>query len=224
VRFIEKIRRALVYTNFEDELGAVSVVDLPGVPVGTNWERFKAKARAYLREHEDDVDLQRLRRNKQLTDSDLSALEQMLIASGAGGAEDIGRARGQAQGLGLFIRSLVGLDRTAATEAFSEFLNDSRGRHPQRRPRPRLTKPDGGLTLGNKGRSSKYFLRAGMAWMTVSSPLSRTRIASLDDPDRSKAASQIPVRRWDCRAAARPVSGNHLLGRRPETPPGTGST
>lgn len=69
--------------------------------------------------------LQRLRTNRQLTETDLSALEQMLIASGAGGPDDIARAREESRGLGLFIRSLVGLDRQAATEAFSEFLGDS---------------------------------------------------------------------------------------------------
>ena len=95
VRFIEKTKRAIVYTNFEDEIGDGSIVDLPGVAVGTNWERFKAKARAYLKDHEDNVALQKLRRNRQLTDTDLSALEAMLVASGAGGPEDIARATGR---------------------------------------------------------------------------------------------------------------------------------
>lgn len=126
VRFMEKTTRAIVYTNVEDEIGDGSIVTLPGVAVGTNWERFKAKARAYLKDHEDNVALQKLRRNKQLTDTDLSALEAMLVASGAGGPDDIARATEESQGLGLFIRSLVGLDREAATEAFSEFLTDSR--------------------------------------------------------------------------------------------------
>ena len=60
------------------------------------------------------------------SETDLSALEAMLLASGAGGPDDIARATEESQGLGLFIRSLVGLDREAATEAFSEFLTDSR--------------------------------------------------------------------------------------------------
>ncbi len=126
VRFIEKAKRAIVYTNFEDEIGDGSIVSLPGIAVGTNWERFRAKARAYLKEHENNVALQRLRRNKQLTDTDLSALQAMLVASGAGGPEDVKRASEESQGLGLFIRSLVGLEREAAMEAFSEFLTDSR--------------------------------------------------------------------------------------------------
>lgn len=125
VRFIEKAKRAIVYTNFEDDIADGAVVQLPGVAVGTNWERFKAKARAYLREHEDNVALQKLRRNRQLTSTDLCALESMLLASGAGGPQDVARAREESQGLGLFIRSLVGMDRAAAAEAFSEFLTDS---------------------------------------------------------------------------------------------------
>jgi type I restriction enzyme R subunit len=38
-----------------------------GLNVGTNYERFRAKARVYLREHESHVAVQKLRRNKQLT-------------------------------------------------------------------------------------------------------------------------------------------------------------
>lgn len=92
---------------------------------GTNWERFRAKARAYLRDHEDHLALQRLRRNLPLTIGDLEALEEMLVESGAGTEEDIARAREEAHGLGLFVRSLVGLDRAAATAAFDRYLSDS---------------------------------------------------------------------------------------------------
>ena len=63
VRFVDKTKRAVVYSDFADELGEGTIVDLPGVTPGTNWERFRAKARAYLRDHEDHLALQRLRRN-----------------------------------------------------------------------------------------------------------------------------------------------------------------
>jgi type I restriction enzyme R subunit len=125
VRFLPKGERRTVYTDFEDELGSSTVIDLPGTTPGTDWERFRAKARAYLAEHEDHLALQRLRRNQPLTTTDLEQLEEMLLASGAGHADDIARAREESQGLGLFVRSLVGLDRSAATEALSRFLDDS---------------------------------------------------------------------------------------------------
>ncbi|MER7166463.1 DEAD/DEAH box helicase family protein [Micromonospora sp. NPDC000207] len=121
VRLISKAKRAIVYTDFSDTLGEISLVKLNDIRIGTDFERFRLKARAYLQAHEDHLSLQKLRRNKQLSPTDLDELERMLLASG-GGTEEIDQARRSAQGLGLFIRSLVGLDREAANEAFSGFL------------------------------------------------------------------------------------------------------
>jgi len=54
---------------------------------------------------------------------DLEALEQMLLDSGAGEAAYIAQAKEESHGLGLFIRSLVGLDHHAALEAFAGYLD-----------------------------------------------------------------------------------------------------
>ncbi|GAA4431516.1 DEAD/DEAH box helicase family protein [Georgenia halophila] len=124
-RFIEKTTRNPIYTHFEDILGEGVEVVLPSVTPGTNFERFRAKAEAYLREHLDNLALQRLRRNRQLTAEDLSELEEMLVASG-GQHVDIAWATEQGGGLGIFVRSLVGLDRSAAIEAFEDYLDGAR--------------------------------------------------------------------------------------------------
>ena len=47
----------------------------------------------------------------------------MLVEAGMGDASDIQRAWETSQGFGRFVRSLVGLDRAAASEAFGEFLS-----------------------------------------------------------------------------------------------------
>ncbi len=47
----------------------------------------------------------------------------MLAESGVGATEDINRAKSESQGLGLFVRSLVGMDREAAKEALAGFLS-----------------------------------------------------------------------------------------------------
>jgi type I restriction enzyme R subunit len=104
--------------------GHESVVDLPGFGVPDGFERFRAKARAFLREHENHVTIRKLRTNKALTRSDLEELEGMLTASGIGTTGDVERAKVESHGLGLFVRSLVGLDRDAAKEAFGGFLAD----------------------------------------------------------------------------------------------------
>ncbi|NLJ54442.1 MAG: DEAD/DEAH box helicase family protein [Intrasporangiaceae bacterium] len=122
VRFVDKVVRKPVFTDFEDTLSEAQEVFLPGIVPGVDRERFRAKATAYLRQHEDHVALQRLRRNKQLTPEDLAALEQMLVDSG-GEREAIDELAAERGGLGLFVRSLVGLDRAAAVEAFGQFLD-----------------------------------------------------------------------------------------------------
>lgn len=125
VRFIEKTTRNPVYTDFEDTLGDGIEIDLPHTTPGTNFDRFRSKAEAYLRQHLDNLALQRLRRNKPLTESDLSELENMLVDAGAGPV-DLEWAAEQSGGLGIFIRGLVGLDRSAAMEAFEQYLDDAR--------------------------------------------------------------------------------------------------
>lgn len=124
VKLIEKSKRIVVYTDFEDELGTASPVDLPDVGMGLNLARFRDKARQFLRAHEDHLALQRLRRNQPLTASDLVELERMLMDAG-GSQALIDQAKQESQSLGIFIRSLVGLEREAAIQAFNEFVADT---------------------------------------------------------------------------------------------------
>ena len=56
-----------------------------------------------------------------LTPVDIQQLEGMLTEAG-GSKEQIKMAAKNAHGLGLFIRSLVGLDREAVAEIFGQFL------------------------------------------------------------------------------------------------------
>jgi type I restriction enzyme R subunit len=121
VKLIPKGEKKVVYTDFEDEIGDLSTIDLPQVTAGLNMAKFKDKARAFLRAHESHLALQRLRRNQPLTPTDLTELEKMLLEAG-GSPELINEAREKSHGLGIFIRSLVGLDRETAMQAFSAFI------------------------------------------------------------------------------------------------------
>ncbi len=121
IKLIPKIKRKIVYSHFEDELGEFSVVSLPHVTSGLDMAKFREKARQFLKEHESHRSLQRLRKNLPLTPRDLINLETLLVEAG-GASELIKKATEQSNGLGLFIRSLVGMDREAAIQAFNEFL------------------------------------------------------------------------------------------------------
>lgn len=123
VHLIEKKRRKVVYTNFEDTLGELAEGELKGTRSGSlDLARYREKARAYLQGFLDHVAIQRLRRGLPLTETDLAELERMLIESGAGSPEELEAATAQAQGRGLFVRSLVGMDRQAALDSLSEFI------------------------------------------------------------------------------------------------------
>jgi type I restriction enzyme R subunit len=122
VKLIDKQQRKPLYTDFEDELATETTVELPMFGLPDTSERFRAKARAYLKQHEDHVAVHKLRMNKALTRSDLAELERMLRESGLDDGEGLEKATEENHGLGLFVRSLVGLDRKAAKEAFSGFL------------------------------------------------------------------------------------------------------
>lgn len=122
VRLIEKKKRKIIYSDYIDEVGEEAEIDLLGYSPGDNFEQFRVKARAYLRAHQDHIAIHRLRTNKALTLSDLAELELMLASEGVGDAAAVQKAAEDNQGLGLFVRSLVGLDRGAAKEAFAAFL------------------------------------------------------------------------------------------------------
>jgi type I restriction enzyme R subunit len=122
VKLIEKQRRKPIYTDFEDLMGDEGHVTLPGFGEGHDFAKFRAKAQAFLRAHEDHITVQKLRTNRPLTATDLAELERMLLENGVGAPEDIERAKSESQGLGLFVRSLVGMDREAAKQALGRFL------------------------------------------------------------------------------------------------------
>lgn len=125
-KFAKGRRQNPIYSNFVDELRESEPTALAYQTTGVDLERFTEKARAHLNAHLDHLAVRKLVRNHQLTDTDLDDLKEILIAGGIGDEETIEKAAEKAHGLGLFLRSLVGLDRQAALELFSEYLDESR--------------------------------------------------------------------------------------------------
>ncbi len=122
IRLIEKSERKIVYTDFEDELSASEEVELVAFKADDSFENFRLKTQAYLRDRDDDPVVVKLRMNEQLTPEDLEQLERILLESGVGSEQQLREAEEQSEQLGLFVRSLVGLDRKAAKRAFEGFL------------------------------------------------------------------------------------------------------
>ena len=123
IKLIEKVRRVPIYTDFEDRMGVEQAIELPGVSTGTNMDKFRAKVRQFLLAHESHFAIHRLRMNEPLTAMDLLELERMITEAGLGHSAEIEQAKEECHGLGLFVRSLVGLDREAAKKAFIGFID-----------------------------------------------------------------------------------------------------
>lgn len=127
VRFIDKAQRQPIYTDFEDELGEEKELNLSGTVTTTNLARYRAKMMHFLKAEENHIALEKLKRNKPFTQADIYELERILFESGdLGTKEDFENAYGKQENLGIFIRSLVGLDRQEAKRAFNDFLDGQR--------------------------------------------------------------------------------------------------
>jgi type I restriction enzyme R subunit len=124
IKLIDKKARKVIISDFEDQMGEGTTFDLPGFSAPDTFEKFRAKARQFLLAHENHIVIHKLRSNIPLTKTDLRELERILVESGTGTPEDVVRATEASHGLGLFVRSLVGLDREAAKSAMSAFLKD----------------------------------------------------------------------------------------------------
>ncbi len=127
VQFIERKGFSPVYSALTDEIGQSTEIRLDSFSTGINLAQYKRKVEAFIRASESHIAIAKLRLNKPLTPTDLSELERFVYESEA--VESRARFEqnfGADQPLTLFIRSLVGLDRNAAKEAFGRFLDDTR--------------------------------------------------------------------------------------------------
>ena len=107
-------------TNFDDEILSVewNESDLES----DDLKNYKAKAEFYIRQHQDEAAIAKLKSNVPLSAEDVKALERILWSE-IGSKKDYEAEYGE-KPLGEFVREIVGLDMTAAKAAFAEYLND----------------------------------------------------------------------------------------------------
>tara|TARA_R110002051_G_scaffold314627_5_gene391897 strand:- start:2889 stop:6572 length:3684 start_codon:yes stop_codon:yes gene_type:complete len=122
---IDKEKKEVVYTNFEDDVQGVHDVTAVYQSPTMDLAQYRKKIELYIKDHQDQLTIQKLKRNKPITQADLDVLDGLLLdASGMSDVEAYRHQILQEKPLGAFIRQLVGLDLNAAKEAFSSFLDD----------------------------------------------------------------------------------------------------
>lgn len=105
-------------TNFEDDI--LSIDWKESELENDDLKNYKAKAEYYIRQHQDNIVIAKLRNNKPMTQNDMDSLEKILWSEL--GTKDEYQAEYGEKPLGEFVREIVGLDMNAAKEAFSEYL------------------------------------------------------------------------------------------------------
>ena len=108
-------------TNFADELLSTDWHD--SELENDDLKNYKAKAEFYIRQHEDNAAIAKLKSNVPLSPADVKELENILWSE-VGTKQDYEAECGE-KPLGEFVREIVGLEMNAAKAAFAEYLNSA---------------------------------------------------------------------------------------------------
>lgn len=122
LRYIETKNQKIYYTDFQDTI--IQVKEGEAIYNTNELKNYKKKVEHYLKEHQDQLAVYKLRHNKKLTKQDVKQLEKILWEE-LGTKKDYEKEYGNTPVTKL-VRKIVGLDRKAANEAFSEFLRDEK--------------------------------------------------------------------------------------------------
>ena len=114
-------KRVRYDTDFDDQI--LSMEWKESELENDDLKNYKAKAEYYVRQHQDNAVIAKLKGNVPLTSEDVKVLEEILWSE-VGTKEDY-EAEFGSKPLGEFVREIVGLDMNAAKEAFAEYLNDT---------------------------------------------------------------------------------------------------
>lgn len=108
-------------TDFDDEI--LSMEWKESDLENDDLKNYKAKAEYYVRQHQDNAVIAKLKSNIPLTAVDIKELEQILWSE-IGTQQDYEAEYGN-KPLGEFVREIVGLDMVAAKAAFAEYLDET---------------------------------------------------------------------------------------------------
>lgn len=122
IQYIEKDSQKIYYTDFTDEILIVS--EGSSLYHTNDLKNYKKKVEFYLKEHQENIAVFKIRNNKKLSEGDLKELENILWKE-LGSKTDYVNEYGDTP-IGKLIRKIVGVDRDAVNEAFSEFLSEER--------------------------------------------------------------------------------------------------
>ncbi|WP_242214395.1 DEAD/DEAH box helicase family protein [Bacillus cereus group sp. BfR-BA-01383] len=122
IKFIEREKQKIYYTDFKDEI--IEQTENGSILDVNDLQSYRQKVEHYLKEHQDQTAIYKLRHNKELTKQDVETLEAILWHE-LGSKEQYEKDFGDTP-ITRLVRNIVGVDRSVALKEFSEFLSEER--------------------------------------------------------------------------------------------------
>ena len=120
VQYLEEESRPIINTDFEDDL-IMRDTDV-GYRAPITNDLYRRQVERFIRENRNHITISKLNTNKPITPAEIEELQRILFDGGDRGTFDKYHEVYGEEPLGVFIRSIVGLDIRAAQEVFAEFL------------------------------------------------------------------------------------------------------
>jgi type I restriction enzyme R subunit len=120
IQYLETSGRTIIYSNIVDSEITMSVNE--PILESNYGKSYRRRVESFIRENKHQLTISKLLSNEPITNKELKLLEEILFDGVERGTrEDFTKEFGE-EPLGVFIRSIIGLEVSAAQNAFAEFL------------------------------------------------------------------------------------------------------
>ncbi|OCK43880.1 restriction endonuclease [Tenacibaculum soleae] len=122
IKFLDKDKAKIVYTDFEDVLDSANVEEVDILENYTKLQPYKDRITTFIRKNKSHLVIDKLHKNIPITVAELALLESFIYEETNSTKDQYTNEFGGVS-LGKFIRNIIGLDATVANEEFANFVN-----------------------------------------------------------------------------------------------------
>ena len=117
IKFLDHDRFTIIKSHFDDE----AIVLEGGVPPTPQFKNYKERVVDYLAEHSDSGAVYKIMHLQQLNEDDIEELKRILTVELGNDDDYQGISKGQ--NFGVFVRTIVGLDRDSVNQYLAEYFS-----------------------------------------------------------------------------------------------------
>ncbi len=123
LQYLDRKEKQAVYTEFKDAIQEQTDTNIHISEPQLAYGGYKSRVERIIRENINNSAIYKIRNNIPLTKDDLEEIEEIILRNDPQEDEESLKQTFKDNSLSLFIRQLVGLDKNAAKNAFSQFLD-----------------------------------------------------------------------------------------------------